>query len=126
MAKTKMPFELTLEGLGTKPGVSLDIQITATRPQGMYREKSPDLRGMQEWICSRIWVERNDNPAEVRSTLLHEVIHAALTSENILDDLNMSPEQEETLVEGLERFISDYFEKPEVQALYKVKANKEQ
>ena len=119
-----MPFELTLKKLGTPPGVQLDIQITEKMPRGWLRQCHDNTKGLQEWHAGRIWVERDKDVKAIRSTLLHEVIHAALTAHEILDELNMSPEQEEELVGRLETFLADYFERPEIQALYQLKASK--
>ena len=113
-----LPFELSLSKIGTPPGISLDIQITKNVPQGHMRRPHPDSRGLFEWTAGRIWIERVEDPVEVRKTLLHEVLHAVLASEEIIDELDLSPEKEELLCERLDSALDSYLQNQAIQQMY--------
>ena len=107
----KMQFKV-----GTKP-TTVKVRCTKRPPQGWVRASDGKDRGMMEWESCHVWVERDDNYAVSLSTLLHEVLHVLMESENLLDDLNILPDNEEDIVGGLEKGLMTFLTQPEVAAI---------
>ncbi len=111
----RFPQRLSLM-IGTKP-TAVEIKCTKRPPEGWVRASDGKDAGVMDWTEAHIWVERDASYTKTLSTLLHEVIHVVLETENLRDDLDISPDKEEDLVRGLEEGLMTFLVQPQVAAI---------